>query len=86
MWLIVLRLKGNFGQFQYSVLFETASCFSFHIFTIACFLFVIIKKGEIVGLRELRTSVLLTSLFRLYDNKHFQPNIYIEGEFQVKAT
>ena len=60
MWSIGIRLRGNAG-FYLPYYYEAAHVILlFHIITFACFLFVIIKKGEIVGLRELRSSVPLT--------------------------
>ena len=45
---------------------------------LACLWFVIIKKGEIVGLRELRSSVPLTRAFDFTDNKLFSTNPFHE--------
>ena len=46
--------------------------------SLACFGFVIIKKGEIVGLRELRSSVPLTRVFRFNDDNPFSTNPFHE--------
>ena len=72
LWVNCASTKGEFRLVSFfSVLFETASCFALYIFTIACFLIVIIKKGEIIGFRELKHLVLLTCGLLFNDNKHY---------------